>query len=624
MNNNSEIKEYLEYYCQLNTAPNYAVMLKGKWGTGKTWFIRTVIKAALADGNKILYVSLYGLTNVQQIDDELFRQLHPVLGSNGAAFAGRLAKGIIKGTLKFDWDGDGRSDGNAAVSIPDLNWPEFLKKTHGVLLVFDDLERCSLPIAETLGYINYFVEHDGRKVVLIGNEEEIINRESVAGIKAIEVYTRIKEKLIGQIFEIVPDIIAATDHFISEVGLESTRILLAKHVQVLHRIYADAAYKNLRHLRQAIFDFARLMQSLDSAVHKKEALVSHLLSLFLILSLEIKSGFIKPRDISNIKSGVYVHISSSGESKNETLYSILRKKYKGVDIYEMLLPEAVWEDFFETGIYDAVKINESLRNGKYFVSPSQPDWVRLWNGLSLSDEDMERALLSVDAQFRAFEFREIGVLKHVVSTLMSFIELGLYSTTKEEVYEVGINTLLDMSRHGDLARATIAENESRGGTGYAGLGFHLVSSDHFQNFCEELKNMGQEALEKSYPAEALALLEVMRQDTDEFVASLVHHNHMSSRFVGVPILAYIDINQFVDIVRTLQNDKLATVSNLFIDRYASGHYRSMLKPERAWLVALMGKLTVISETKRNKVSGIRIKWVVEAIRGAIVNFDSVA
>ena len=36
---NSHIEEYLDYYCGLSHAPEFAILLKGEWGCGKTWFI---------------------------------------------------------------------------------------------------------------------------------------------------------------------------------------------------------------------------------------------------------------------------------------------------------------------------------------------------------------------------------------------------------------------------------------------------------------------------------------------------------------------------------------------------------------------------------------------------------
>lgn len=44
-NKNSHVKDYLKYYCQLDREPCYAVLLKGKWGTGKTWFIKQAFES---------------------------------------------------------------------------------------------------------------------------------------------------------------------------------------------------------------------------------------------------------------------------------------------------------------------------------------------------------------------------------------------------------------------------------------------------------------------------------------------------------------------------------------------------------------------------------------------------
>lgn len=100
MSQNEEIKKYLHYYASLRNSPLFAILLKGPWGAGKTWFIKRVIEEFEADKKKVLYISLYGVTSTQQIQEEFFRQLHPVLGSKGAKFAGTLLKGFLKGTMK--------------------------------------------------------------------------------------------------------------------------------------------------------------------------------------------------------------------------------------------------------------------------------------------------------------------------------------------------------------------------------------------------------------------------------------------------------------------------------------------------------------------------------------------
>ncbi|NLB63155.1 MAG: hypothetical protein GX801_03490, partial [Fibrobacter sp.] len=68
---NQHIKEYLEYYLSFTEVPKYAVLLNGSWGIGKTFFIKNFLESLDLNDNKKfkhVYVSLYGLTSLDEID----------------------------------------------------------------------------------------------------------------------------------------------------------------------------------------------------------------------------------------------------------------------------------------------------------------------------------------------------------------------------------------------------------------------------------------------------------------------------------------------------------------------------------------------------------------------------
>ncbi|MDD3264218.1 MAG: hypothetical protein PHT94_04980 [Candidatus Nanoarchaeia archaeon] len=67
----------------------------------------------------------------------------------------------MKATLKIDSD----ANGNVNIQIPNFK-PEDLLNTKDYILIFDDLERCSI-----IGYINFFVKYQFHKVILIANEK---------------------------------------------------------------------------------------------------------------------------------------------------------------------------------------------------------------------------------------------------------------------------------------------------------------------------------------------------------------------------------------------------------------------------------------------------------------------
>ena len=139
---NKHIKEFLNYYIGLPN-PQYAVLLKGKWGSGKTHFINEYKKELDKNKQKYIYVSLYGVTSYDEIETKFLEAIYPRLYNKKTIFAGKIAKQLLKATLKIDWDGNQQENAEIEVKIPDLK-PEDLLNTKDYILIFDDLERCSI------------------------------------------------------------------------------------------------------------------------------------------------------------------------------------------------------------------------------------------------------------------------------------------------------------------------------------------------------------------------------------------------------------------------------------------------------------------------------------------------
>jgi hypothetical protein len=103
---NQAILDYLDYYCDQKHPFDFAIMLSGAWGAGKTYLIKSFAtrQSKIADKTPFLYISLYGVISSSQIDDEIFKQLHPILSSPAVSFGTQLAKGLLRGALKIDLD----------------------------------------------------------------------------------------------------------------------------------------------------------------------------------------------------------------------------------------------------------------------------------------------------------------------------------------------------------------------------------------------------------------------------------------------------------------------------------------------------------------------------------------
>ena len=71
---NEHIVDYLNYYIELEN-PQYAVLLIGNWGCGKTYFIKDLIKQWIEPDEseekltlKPIYVSLNGIADTNAIN----------------------------------------------------------------------------------------------------------------------------------------------------------------------------------------------------------------------------------------------------------------------------------------------------------------------------------------------------------------------------------------------------------------------------------------------------------------------------------------------------------------------------------------------------------------------------
>ena len=88
---NEHIENYCIEYIESDFNPQFAILLKGEWGCGKTYFINKLISRYSSKGqkiqrNEIIYLSLFGISNISEIDERLYQKMHPFLSSEQFKF----------------------------------------------------------------------------------------------------------------------------------------------------------------------------------------------------------------------------------------------------------------------------------------------------------------------------------------------------------------------------------------------------------------------------------------------------------------------------------------------------------------------------------------------------------
>lgn len=154
-----------------------AIMLDGDWGSGKTFFVQEILtpklKSALSekeDKRSIYYISLYGIENMSQIIDTIYYEmLHAFIEAktNGVVADGiQKCSSIVSKVI------------TAAAKTQNLNPSDLPKiqdfrKLDNSIIIFDDLERCSIDVNRIFGFLNDLVEHNNIKVIIVANQAEL-------------------------------------------------------------------------------------------------------------------------------------------------------------------------------------------------------------------------------------------------------------------------------------------------------------------------------------------------------------------------------------------------------------------------------------------------------------------
>lgn len=200
----SELNEFIKNYLE-NDNTGRAIMLNGTWGSGKSYYIKNVLKSYLKSnkgGNhKCAIVSLYGLNEISEISKSIYIELRTIGKTrksevlSSAEVAGKIiAKTILNGIVSKVGFEIGQSDKEFKDIYDSIDLSE-------KLIIFEDVERSSVDLIEFMGFVNNLTEQDGVKVLLVVNENELIKAVNSENEKIYTTettnYLKAKEKTVG-------------------------------------------------------------------------------------------------------------------------------------------------------------------------------------------------------------------------------------------------------------------------------------------------------------------------------------------------------------------------------------------------------------------------------------------
>lgn len=286
---NENIVNTLEQYVT-DVNPQYAILLSGSWGCGKTHFIEAwcakYIESVSNKNNENknkkyispIKVSLFGTSSISDVYERIRESLNPNLFKI-AKLGGKVISAASKAFLSTDLLEGSEVPIETNLAI----WDGFNKDIKGCrLFIIDDLERSRVSIVEILGLVDMFLNVYNFHVIIIGDERHLQETAKTE-------YNQYKEKIIGQTLVVEKDSSAAFDTFTNEIESisKNTADFVRRNKECVLDTFNASDYSNLRSLRQALHQFTFLFEQLNVGADDYKC---EILANYIAISMELHNN----------------------------------------------------------------------------------------------------------------------------------------------------------------------------------------------------------------------------------------------------------------------------------------------------------------------------------------------
>lgn len=543
---------------------DYAIMIDGEWGSGKSWYWNNVLTGIVTDIDcpestaedpkkyKTATISLFGISSSGELRARIFEETTPLFRNKYVKTGAKLAGLVVNKVGNFFNIGDvNKEDIDNVFSDISINLDDYV-------LCFDDLERVNEDVLiELLGYINNLIETDHVKVVFIANDKEIKSDD----------YKRYKEKLIRFTNTIHPKINDLVKAFANEkVG--AYREYLEKQSYYIDAIYNNVECRNLRTLKFNLDVFERIFDYVRTTVAfvNKDLIENYMLLLSMMYCIEYR------KDNDKVKLKSLLKIDRSWAYEIDTIEQLNNYIDSGEDEHEES-PELaylkqvkkgyfcntfVWGccsalvDYLVTGYCDENKIREDIRNIESELIKDRGNEIQLiykkitdfWN---TEDEELRcfasRALQLVEK--KALIITDYPIFFFAIQNLIKFEFISLEKSIEEihKLFAVAIDTCPFDTYINDVDGIYIS--------------FQKVESDEFVSLIDAVKRRNNKLFVDNNIHEFLDIIKDMDNDKP------------LRKYKGLAFNLFegISPDEFIKIFLKIKNCRKGEFLRFFSDRY---------------------------------------------------------
>jgi len=411
------------------TAPTYAILLRGPWGVGKSFYWRRFKERELEGlKKKDITFSVAGLATLEDLERSLF-----------LASIDDLGNGLLKET--------GAVVGRALLRMVKVE-PDDIKlkadvRSGETVVCIDDLERFAGHFKILFGFIVSLIDAATLHVVLIADEER--------AIEALDGYREYKERIISQTFEVRSDVDAFYEGTVKGYAHDKTRVALLDIKDHATALFKEKGLKNLRTIRTILDELNTLL----SGVRWPEGLPASLGSLLSAVTFHVMAVS-KNASNESMVGEIFLH----GDLGTVLMFSrAKRKKSYKQDLTEddnySSLGELIDGLGFEADIYEwhGSKAYAAYVSGDQFDADQIASDFQLFGAMSLegvsvlerfrsyrtmTEEDFRANFSELEEMIRKRNFRSLQHVWEAYEILDHLSKQKLISMTPEECHDTFI------------------------------------------------------------------------------------------------------------------------------------------------------------------------------------------
>lgn len=622
---NEQLTQRIQEFLELET--NYAIILNGDYGIGKTHYIKNelfpvikTLKVPESQKEEIfipILISLFGVNSIEEIQNQIFLELYPILKNKGVKIFTGLGKSVYKFLSGSDFK-ELLSDTNTSSS--DLI--DFSR----ILLCIDDIDRKSpsLNIKEFFGFVNNLVENQNAKILLIANEEELRN-ESVIDENA---YAILREKVIGisitfknNVSEIFDEIVKSKYETINQNYFDF--LTINKAVIVLQIERNKDNLRNLlfflEHFKIIFLKAHDLLKTEQKYTDIRDQLMIELLRFTLPIAIEYKLGRLNISNfeqIENVYNGFIFNLSAFlGDKEKST-----EKTY--ADVFR----ETYFEDNQTKKLFFKSIFNYIIGESSFIIEEFADDIDSIYRFKENIIPERQKVLSKlnywhcINLELSSYKKLTKGLIEYVDNgdfELEEYPTIFRYAVRFDNIMNFNIPKLVKRFKKGiDLGKKNYKYKRH--------LSFQ-ISMREDEDFINEIKEIAEhcsfvnDGVQKTEQTDELELLfNVYKTDFERFLENIQDD---SKEINFTPFLSSFDFKKFSVRFKQITNKQVVDFA-FYIDRKYSHQIYHPFIPDKFFLQNLHDFiLNELSKKTTSKLTKVAYEFMSKKIENVLPNFE---